>query len=116
MIAAKRLFRAVLQNDFREALAEMRASDPGLFSRGSYAGVAAGASGFVAGSPEARRDPRWSWPRGGAADEDDARKNARKNARIKRLAGELKRAHPTWSFDRCWSEARSEQPHLFESD
>ena len=30
VIAAKRLFRAVLQNDFREALAELRASHPGL--------------------------------------------------------------------------------------
>jgi hypothetical protein len=45
-----------------------------------------------------------------AVDEDDARKSAR----IKRLAGEYKRVHPTWSFVRCWSEASSEQPDLFE--
>jgi acyl-CoA reductase-like NAD-dependent aldehyde dehydrogenase len=38
------------------------------------------------------------------------------NAKIKRLVNEIKGAHPSWSFDRCWGEARSEEPDLFESD
>jgi len=30
------------------------------------------------------------------------------------LIGEMKRVHPGWSFDRCWSQLRREQPRLFE--
>jgi hypothetical protein len=40
--------------------------------------------------------------------------DAQKSARIKRLIGEMKRAHPGWSFDRCWTQLRTEQPGLFE--
>jgi hypothetical protein len=48
--------------------------------------------------------------RASAADEDDDEKSAE----IKVLINRMKRAHPGWSFDRCWSQLRSEQPDLLE--
>jgi hypothetical protein len=104
----KRLFREFLQNDLHEALLEIKASHPGMRVEDLMQllrkkrpdlwqeGVAIEDASVVMAE------------RVSAVDEDDAR--------IKRLAGEYKRAHPSWSFDRCWSEARSEEPDLFASD
>jgi hypothetical protein len=40
--------------------------------------------------------------------------DAEKSARIKTLINRMKGQHPGWSFDRCWTQLRSEQPGLFE--
>jgi hypothetical protein len=110
VIAARKLVRDSVTTDLRGALLEIKAAHPGMRIEDLMQLL--------------RRERPSLWQEGqrleeaslvmtelvSAADEDDARKSAR----IKRLAGEYKQAHPTWSFDRCWSEARSKQRDLFE--
>jgi hypothetical protein len=49
------------------------------------------------------------------ADEDDDEQlsDEEKSAKIKALINRMKRAHPTCSFDPCWTPLRTEEPALF---
>jgi hypothetical protein len=113
--AVKKMFRDSVEADLREALMEIKASHPGMRIEDLMQLL--------------RRERPSLWPEGqrleeaslvmaehvSAANEDDAGMDDHKDAKIKRLVGELKRGHPTWSFDRCcWTQLRSEQPDLFE--
>jgi hypothetical protein len=52
-----------------------------------------------------------------AEDDDEQLSDEEKSVKIKALVNRMKRDHPGWSFDRCWTQLRSEQPDLFaESD